>query len=52
MPQSLKVIKDRIVSVENTRKVTGAMQMVSLAKLSRVDKILYAIRPYALKLEG
>ncbi|MDO8535698.1 MAG: ATP synthase F1 subunit gamma [Candidatus Omnitrophota bacterium] len=52
MPQSLKVIKDRIVSVENTRKVTGAMQMVSLAKLSRVDKVLYAIRPYSLKLEG
>ena len=52
MPQSLKVIKDRITSVENTRKVTNAMQMVSLAKLSRVDKILYAIRPYALKLEG
>lgn len=52
MPQSLKVIKDRIVSVENTRKVTNVMQMISLAKLSRVDKILYAIRPYVLKLEG
>jgi len=52
MPQSLKVIKNRIKSVGNTQKVTNAMQMVSVAKLNRVAKVLYAIRPYTLKLEG
>lgn len=52
MPQSLKVIKNRIKSVGNTKKVTNAMQMVSVVKLNRVAKVLYAIRPYILKLEG
>jgi len=52
MPQSLKVIKNRIKSVGNTQKVTNAMQMVSVAKLNHVAKVLYAIRPYTLKLEG
>lgn len=51
MPQSLKVIKNRIKSVGNTQKVTSAMQMISVAKLNRVAKVLYAIRPYTLKLE-
>ncbi|MCX5657025.1 MAG: F0F1 ATP synthase subunit gamma, partial [Candidatus Omnitrophica bacterium] len=52
MSQSLKVIKNRIKGVGDTQKVTNAMQMVSVAKLNRVAKILYAIRPYILKLEG
>jgi F-type H+-transporting ATPase subunit gamma len=52
MPQSLKVIKNRIKSVGNTQKVTNAMQMISVAKLNRVAKVLSAIRPYTLKLEG
>lgn len=52
MPQSLKVIRNRIKSVGNTQKVTNAMQMVSVAKLNRVAKVLYTIRPYTLRLEG
>ncbi|MDD5255447.1 MAG: F0F1 ATP synthase subunit gamma, partial [Candidatus Omnitrophica bacterium] len=52
MPQSLKAIKGRIKSIQNTRKVTNAMQMISVAKLNRVDKVLFALRPYALALEN
>jgi len=51
MSQSLKVIKNRIKSVGNTQRVTNVMQMVSLSKLNRAAKILYAIRPYSLKVE-
>lgn len=52
MPQSIKQIKNRIRSVENTKKVTGAMQMISVAKLNRIEDALFALRPYALKLEN
>jgi len=44
--RSLKQIKNRIRSIENTKKVTSAMEMISAAKLNRTDKILYALRPY------
>ena len=52
MPQPIKQIKNRIRSVENTKKVTGAMQMISVAKLNRIEDALFALRPYALKLEN
>lgn len=52
MPQPLKQIKNRIRSVENTKKVTAAMQMISVAKLNRIEDALFALRPYALKLEN
>jgi len=52
MSQSLKQIKNRIRSVENTKKVTGAMQMVAVAKLNRIEDMLFSLRPYALKLES
>ncbi len=52
MPQSIKQIKNRIRSVENTKKVTGAMQMISVAKLNRIEDVLFALRPYALRLEN
>lgn len=52
MSQSLKQIKNRIRSVENTKKVTGAMQMISVAKLNRIQEQLLVLRPYALKLEN
>ena len=51
MSQSIKQIKNRIRSVENTKKVTGAMQMISVAKLNRIQDQLLALRPYALRLE-
>ena len=52
MPQSLKQIKNRIRSVENSKKVTSAMEMISVAKLNRIEDSLFALRPYALKLEN
>ncbi len=52
MPQPIKQIKNRIRSVENTKKVTGAMQMISVAKLNRIEDLLFALRPYALRLEN
>jgi F-type H+-transporting ATPase subunit gamma len=51
MAQSIKQIKNRIRSVENTKKVTGAMQMISVAKLNRIEDSLFILRPYAVKLE-
>jgi len=52
MAQSIKQIKNRIRSVENTKKVTGAMQMISVAKLNRIQNQLLILRPYALRLEN
>jgi F-type H+-transporting ATPase subunit gamma len=44
---SLKDLKNRIVSVKNTRKITKAMQMVAAAKLRRAQEAAVAARPYA-----
>ncbi len=44
---SLKALKNRIVSVKNTRKITKAMQMVAAAKLRRAQDAAEAARPYA-----
>ena len=52
MGQSLKQIRNRIRSIASTRKVTQAMQMVSVAKLNRIDRALVAIRPYFTALES
>jgi F-type H+-transporting ATPase subunit gamma len=52
MSQSIKQIKNRIRSVENTKKVTGAMQMISVVKLNRIQAQLLVLRPYALRLEN
>ena len=52
MAQSIKQIKNRIRSVENTKKVTGAMQMISVVKWNRILAQLSMLRPYALRLEN
>lgn len=52
MPQPIKQIKNRIRSVESTKKVTAAMQMVSVAKLNRIEEDLFALRIYASRLEN
>jgi F-type H+-transporting ATPase subunit gamma len=52
MSQSIKQIKNRIRSVENTKKVTGAMEMISVVKLNRILAQLSVLRPYALRLEN
>lgn len=51
MPLPIKQIKNRIRSVENSKKVTSAMQMISVAKLNRTQNRLFSMRPYALELE-
>lgn len=51
MLQSLRTIKRRIRSVENTKKITSAMEMVAGAKLKKSETVLRAGRSYFLKLE-
>jgi len=51
MIHSLRNIKLRMKSVENTKKITRAMEMVSASKLNRMKNILYTSRPYFSKVE-
>jgi F-type H+-transporting ATPase subunit gamma len=51
MIDSLKQIKNRIRSIDNTRKVMHAMEMISIAKLKISENKLLITRPYFLKLE-
>ena len=44
---SLKDLKNRIVSVKSTQKITKAMQMVAAAKLRRAQEAAVAARPYS-----
>ncbi len=44
---SLKDLKNRIVSVKSTQKITKAMQMVAAAKLRRAQEAAEQARPYA-----
>jgi len=48
---NLKDIRIRISSVNNTKKVTAAMKMVSAAKLKKAQDAITQIRPYADKLQ-
>ncbi|NNU15932.1 F0F1 ATP synthase subunit gamma [Parvularcula sp. ZS-1/3] len=48
---SLKDLKNRIVSVKSTQKITKAMQMVAAAKLRRAEDAARAGRPYAERIE-
>ena len=44
--QNLRTLKQRIRSVQNTQKITRAMQMVAGAKLRRSQEELVSFRPY------
>src|SRR5689334_17712559 len=44
---SLKVIRKRIASVKNTKKITAAMKLVAAARLRRAQDAILAARPYA-----
>ena len=48
---STRKIKRKIRSVNNIKKITRAMEMVSAAKLRKVQDRLYALRPYVNKLQ-
>lgn len=47
---SLKEIRNRIGSVQSTQKITGAMKLVSAAKLRRAQNSIIGLRPYSNKL--
>jgi F-type H+-transporting ATPase subunit gamma len=44
---NLKVIRDRIQSVKNTKKITEAMRLVAAAKVRRAQEQVLATRPFA-----
>ncbi len=48
---NLKDLRNRISSVESTRKITKAMQMVSASKLRKAQEAAEAARPYAERME-
>ena len=47
---SQRDIRRRIASVQNTRKITKAMEMVAAARLRRAQQRIEATRPYALNM--
>jgi len=51
MPQNLRQIKNRIRVIDNAHKVTSAMEMISVTKLNRTEKLLRGFKPYFLKLD-
>lgn len=52
MTQDITAVKARMRSVKNIRKITRAMEMVSMVKLNRVRSSLFAMRNYFGKLES
>jgi len=42
-----KEIRTKIKSVENTRKITKAMEMVAASKMRKAQERMTAARPYA-----
>ncbi len=48
--ESLRDLKRRIKSVQSTKQITRAMEMVAAAKLRRAEQRLRATRPYASKI--
>ena len=48
---TLKEIKGRIASVQNTLKITSAMKLVSSAKLRKAQSAIESMRPYQEKLQ-
>lgn len=47
---SLKEVKDRIASINNTRKITSAMKMVASAKLHKAQAAIENMLPYERRL--
>ncbi|MCX5711872.1 MAG: ATP synthase F1 subunit gamma [Candidatus Omnitrophica bacterium] len=52
MIQSLRQIKSRIKSIQNTHKLTRAMEMISLTKMRSFQKVLPVYKKFFSKLEG
>ena len=49
---STKEIRIKIRSIENTRKITRAMQMVAASKMRRSQERMQAARPYGEKIRN
>ena len=49
---NIRQIRRRIRSVQNTAKITKAMQMIAASKMRRAQQLTLAGRPYAEKLQG
>jgi len=49
---NLKDIKNRIQSVESTKKITRAMKMVAAAKVKRAENLVKASRPFTTELNS
>lgn len=49
---NLKDIKNRIQSVQSTKKITRAMKMVAAAKVKRAENAVKASRPFTLELNS
>ena len=49
--ESVQDIKRRVRSVQNTRKITRAMELVAAAKLRRAQTRIEAMRPYAERMQ-
>jgi F-type H+-transporting ATPase subunit gamma len=47
-----KEIRGKIKSVENTKKITKAMEMVAASKMRKAQERMRAARPYATKIRG
>ncbi len=47
-----KEIKTKIASVQNTRKITSAMEMVAASKMRKAQDQMLATRPYAQRIAG
>ncbi|MEM1055073.1 MAG: ATP synthase F1 subunit gamma [Bacteroidota bacterium] len=47
---SLRDIRNRIGTVQNTQQITRAMKMVAAAKLRRAQERIFTTRPYAFKI--
>ena len=52
MAGGLKEVRERIVSVQNTKQITSAMKMVAAAKLRRAQDAITRMRPYAEKIQA
>ena len=52
MAESKQALRSRIKSVNSTRKITKAMEMIANAKLFRLRNKMESNRIYAKKLEG
>ena len=47
-----KEIRGKIKSVENTKKITKAMEMISVSKMRKSQERMRAARPYATKIRN